>query len=39
MGLPLSNEDEKTSSLVKKKLFSSVIQPILALPWSPPTLT
>jgi hypothetical protein len=30
MGLPLSNEDEKTSSLLKKKLFSSVIQPILA---------
>ncbi len=30
MGLPLSNEEEKSSSLVKKKLFSSVIQPILA---------
>ncbi len=30
MGLPLSSEEEKSSILVKKKLFSAVIQPILA---------
>jgi hypothetical protein len=30
MGLPLTNEEEKSASLVKKKLFSTVIQPILA---------
>lgn len=30
MGLPLTSEEEKSSSSVKKKLFSSVIQPILA---------
>jgi hypothetical protein len=29
MGLPLTSEEEKSSSLVKRKLFSSVIQPIL----------